>query len=198
MTGYTGETPNIFVYYGISCMIALIIMQKQTVRKSTSKTTKSSRGGRPRKFSEPSRPITVTLPDRTLRQLTQINSDRAKAIAKAVSLAVAELDTTSSAAEIIKTGSGVGLVMVGPSRYLKDVSGLRMVEIMPNRHLLTIASGTSPASVEVELLDIIERVPQHDFGEIGLLTKLAGILRSTRQSSRIKKEEVLLVDADSM
>jgi hypothetical protein len=59
-----------------------------------------------------------------------------KAIAKAVSLAVAELDTTSSAAEIIKTGSGVGLVMVGPSRYLKDVSGLRMVEIMPNRHFV--------------------------------------------------------------
>ncbi len=180
-------------------MLTLIIMQKQTVRKAPSKkTAKSSRGGRPRKFSEPSRPITVTLPDRTLRQLTQINNDRAKAIAKAVSMAVTELDTTSSAAEIIKTGSGVGLVMVGPSRYLKDVSGLRMVEIMPNRHLLTITSGTSPTSVEVELLDIIERVPPHDFAEIGLLTKLAGILRSTRQSSRIKKEEVLLVDADSM
>jgi len=165
-----------------------------TRRQSSSK---SSRGGRPRKFSEPSQPITVTLPDRTLRQLTQINKDRAKAIAKAVSLAVAELDTVSSTAEVIKTESGVGLVLVGPSRYLKSVRGLRMVEIMPDRHLLTVKTGTSPADLEVELMDIIERIPPNEFNELALLAKLSGILRTTRRSSRMNKEEVLLVDAEN-
>lgn len=112
-------------------------------------------------------------------------------------MAVSDLDTTSGTAEIIKTGSGVGLVLVGPSRYLKSVGGLRMVEIMPGRYLLTIKTGTSPANLEVELLDIIDRVPPNDFVELELLTKLAGILRSTRQSSRMNKEEILLVDTEN-
>ncbi len=178
-------------------MIPSFFMEKRTPHSSRKKSdAKSSRGGRPRKFTEPSRPITVTLPERTLKQLTQINNDRAKAIAKAVSMAVAELDTTSSTAEIIKNGSGVGFVVVGPSRYLKNVAGLRMVEIMPDRHLLTIKTGTSPAALEVELLDIIERIPSNDRTELDLLTKLTGILRSTRQASRMNKEEVLLIDVD--
>src|SRR5690606_34115626 len=40
--------------------------------------------GRPPKFREPSGPVTVTLPNRTLAQLRRIDADRAKAIVKAV------------------------------------------------------------------------------------------------------------------
>jgi len=173
-------------------------MEKHTlVKKQKSVHAEKSRGGRPRKFAEPSQPITVTLPDRTLRQLSQIGKDRAKAIAKAVSMAVADRgieNDSSSAVEIVPAGSGFGLVLIGPSRYLKNLDGLRMVEIMPDRHLLTIQTGTSPASLEVEILDILERIPTTEHYEISLMTKLVGILRSTRQSSRMNKEEILIVN----
>ena len=37
-------------------------------------------GGRPAKFAEPSRPVTVTLPERVLQLLAAVDADRAKAI----------------------------------------------------------------------------------------------------------------------
>jgi hypothetical protein len=187
-----------FIYYGISRVVGCVIMEKHiVVSKQKNASAKKSRGGRPRKFPEPSQPITVTLPDRTLRQLSQIGKDRAKAIAKAVSLAVADRGTdndATSAVEIVSAGAGIGLVLIGPSRYLSKLDGLRMVEIMPDRYLLTIQTGTSPASLEVGILDILERIPSTEQYEVTLMTKLVGILRSTRQSSRMNKEEILIVN----
>jgi hypothetical protein len=92
------------VYYGITGMVVCITMEKHKTTNARSKlTSKSSRGGRPRKFAEPTRPVTVTIPDRTLKQLVHIDKDRAKAIAKAVNMAVDEVDVSSSTAEIIHT-----------------------------------------------------------------------------------------------
>ena len=50
--------------------------------------TERTPGGRPPKFKEPSGPVTVTLPKRTLDQLRSIDDDRAIAIVKAVDAAV--------------------------------------------------------------------------------------------------------------
>ena len=48
------------------------------------KRTNPNPGGRPAKFDEPSRPVTMTLPDRILDRLAEIGDDRAKAVVKAV------------------------------------------------------------------------------------------------------------------
>ena len=45
---------------------------------------KKNRTGRPAKFAEPSRPVTVTLPERILDLLAAVDSDRAQAIVKTV------------------------------------------------------------------------------------------------------------------
>ena len=47
------------------------------------------RGGRPAKFDEPSRPVTLTLPDRILERIKEIDGDRAKGIVKAVETVLA-------------------------------------------------------------------------------------------------------------
>ena len=49
----------------------------------------NGRGGRPAKFDEPSRPVTITLPDRILERLEEIDGDRAKAVVKAVEAVLA-------------------------------------------------------------------------------------------------------------
>ena len=43
---------------------------------------KKNGGGRPPKFDEPSRPITLTLPESTLEGLRQIDADRGQAVVK--------------------------------------------------------------------------------------------------------------------
>ena len=52
------------------------------------KTREIGRGGRPAKFDEPSRPVTITLPDRILDRIKEIDDDRAKGIVNGSVLAI--------------------------------------------------------------------------------------------------------------
>lgn len=165
-------------------------------QKANPAASRLTRGGRPRKFVEPSHPITITLPERTLKKLTVINKDRAKAIASVVDRAVPDTDMQPLLAEVIRVGPGIGLVLVGPCRHLHNIEGLRMIEIMPTRHLLSIKSGMAPALIEVALMDMLERIPENDHSDRILITKLVSILRSTRQLRRMNKEEILIVDTN--
>ena len=55
-----------------------------TLKQSAKSSVEKNRGGRPAKFAEPSRPITVTLPERVLNLLAAVDPDRAKAITRLV------------------------------------------------------------------------------------------------------------------
>ena len=83
-----------------------------------------NKGGRPSKFDEPSRPITVTLPDRILERLADIDGDRAKAIVKAVEAA---LDTPGGETRPVgemPVGSGESLLTVADNRFLRRIPWL--------------------------------------------------------------------------
>jgi len=58
--------------------------------KAEKSTAKENKGGRPRKFAEPSRPITITLPEKTLRSLERIDTDRGRAIVKVTERALSQ------------------------------------------------------------------------------------------------------------
>src|SRR5215475_1507076 len=87
--------------------------------------------GRPPKFSEPRRPVTVTLPESTLARLAAINPDRAQAIVKAVGTAVPLDSKSQKQVEVVEVSPGVGIILVGPSRYLKRIKWLRLVKVAP-------------------------------------------------------------------
>lgn len=152
-----------------------------------------SRGGRPRKFNEPSRPVTVTLPESALGHLARIDDDRAKAIAKAARAVVEGPREESAAVEVIPIGTGTGLLMVGPSRHLRSLHILRMVEIIPGRYILTIPPGTAIETIEVALTDLMDTVPESDRDERALLVRLLTLFRAARRGRRMSKEEILLV-----
>lgn len=160
------------------------------------KASRSNRGGRPPKFNEPSRPITVTLPQSTLEQLEILGNDRAKAIAEAVKRAVVGPSSKAVEAEIVPIGQGAGLIVVGPSRHLKAMNCLRIVEIVPGRSILSVRIGTSPEFLEVALTDMLEAVPETEASERSLLLRLLGILRSARKTHRMTKEEILIIGMD--
>lgn len=153
--------------------------------------------GRPRKFSEASRPITVTLPERTLRQLSRISEDRAQAIAKAVDIVTGSATHPMKPVELVEISRSKAIIAVGPSKYLRKIPWLHMVEIAPTRYLLSIPSGTPVESLEVAILDLIENLPAEETEERALLEELRKCISHQRRGKTMSKGELLFIDKGS-
>ncbi len=151
-------------------------------------------GGRPPKFTEPSRPVTVTLPESTLQQLAAISTDRAKAIVKATTAALPTDHPQRSLIEVVQVLPGLGIILIGPSRRLKQIAWLRLVEVAPNRFLLALPSETSADSLEVALTDLLESIPPDETRERKLILELQNHLRLFRRKNKVTKAEILLVN----
>jgi hypothetical protein len=154
---------------------------------------KHTRGGRPPKFAERSRPITVTLPERVLKQIEAINPDRARAIVKAVTAAVGADPDAAKPVEVIEMVPGQGLIVVGPCRALRRIPWLRLVEIAPARYLLVVPTGTAIEILEVALHDLLEHLPDTELDERALLEALRQQISRARRSSLMTKAELLFV-----
>ena len=150
---------------------------------------KTSAGGRPPKFKEPRRPITVTLPERTLEKLNAIDEDRARAIVKAVD-GMSQLEMEDP--EIVEVAPGISILIVPPSKMLKEVPWIRMIEVSPMRFLLTILPGTTIEKIEVGLSDLIEDAKIAAPAEIPFLEKLKLHFTQLRRGDSITKAEILV------
>lgn len=149
--------------------------------------------GRPPKFEEARRPITVTLPERILQQLTALHTDRARAIVKATTLAIGFEKEERPLVDVVEVRPSEALIIVGPSKRLREIKWLRLVEIAPARHLLVIPSGTAIEQLEVAVDDLIDRLFPSEKYERELLTELYRILRERRRQQEVSKAEILLV-----
>ncbi len=155
--------------------------------------TKQRSSGRPPKFEEARRPITVTLPERTLQQLSHIHADRARAIVKATTAALGFKSDTRPLVDVVEAYPGQALIIVGPSQRLREIDFLRLVEIAPARFLLVFSVGTSIDSLELIVGDILEHLAPEDAYERELLSELHKIIRHRRREKLITKAEILLI-----
>lgn len=158
-------------------------------------TGKSTSGGRPPKFDEPSRPITVTLPERILHLLASVNADRAKAISTTVETVHGTSKQPLKTVELVKIAPGKAIILVAHSRYLESLPWLRLVEITPARHLISLLSGTSVEKLEVAIHDLLDVVPEDEPRERELLEALHRHVRSQRRDQKLGKEEILIVES---
>lgn len=161
--------------------------------KSREEPTAKHPGGRPPKFSGPRRPVTVTLPERTLEQLSRVDDDRARAIVKAVD-ALSPSGATRPSVDVVEMAPGVGLIVVGSNRALRQIEWLRTIEIAPGRYLLAIPSGTSVDSLEVALGDLIEEAGVVSGDEKVMIENLLQRIRGLRRKRVVSRSEILLVD----
>ena len=153
--------------------------------------------GRPPKFQEPRRPVTVTLPERTLSQLAAIDEDRARAIVKITDAAAGGGRRRCRPVELVEMAGGKSLIVVGPSQALKRIPGLKLIEIAPGRYLLTIPPGTAVESLEVALHDMINNSNmRHDERERAILQELITLIGHQRRSRRLSKAEILIINSD--
>ena len=156
--------------------------------------TQKRAGGRPPKFDEPRRAVTVTLPDRTLRQLRSIHPDRARAIAKVTETVVGAHEPAWKRVELVEIAPGQAVIVVGPCASLRRVPWLKLVEIAPGRNLLIIPSGTAVESLEIAILDLLETLGDAERDERPLLQELRGELGRLRRQHRVSKAEIIFFD----
>jgi hypothetical protein len=154
--------------------------------------------GRPPKFQQRGRPITVTLPDTTLSRLAAIDPDRARAIVKATDAAVQTDLGSAKLPELVEVSSGVSVILVGPSAALRKIEWLRLMEIAPSRFLLVIPTGTSIDSLELAVIDLLDNLATSDDWERAVLRRLRELIARLRRGSEVSKAELLLISKGSV
>ena len=143
--------------------------------------------GRPPKFEEACRPVTMTLPVRILQRLEALDSDRARAVVKCVEAVGQSAWGGEERVELVRVADQTALIVVGPCPSLRGVPWLEMIEIAPCRFLLSVPTGTAIETLEVTL-------PPSEEADRVLLTQLRGHLSRLRRSEGVVKREVLVVD----
>jgi len=150
--------------------------------------------GRPPKFQEPSTSITLTLPERILRNLADIDTDRAKAIVKCVEAVLALGPETAKKVELISISEEAAVLAIGPCRSLEAIPWLHLVEITPSRFLLTVPIGTPMASLEVALLDLIETLPEERSSDRDTLLEIRMQLSLHRRQEQVTTRKIFLLN----
>lgn len=153
-------------------------------------------GGRPAKFAEPSRPVTVTLPERVLRLLATVDSDRAQAITKLADSLLSAKGKPPKPVTTVNIAKGKAIILVNYSERLARLPWLRLIEVAPARHLISIRSGTSIESIEVAMHDILEDLPKEKSMDRDILETLMQIIRASRRTNTTMKEEILFISTD--
>ena len=155
----------------------------------------TGRRGRPPKFQQRGRPVTVTLPETTLASLAAIDPDRSRAIVKATEAALTAEPGAYILPDLVEVAPGIRVIMVGPNRSLRRIEWLRLLEVAPSRYLLIIPTGTAVDSLELALIDLLDTVG-NDSWETAVLQRLRSLIADLRRSSKVSKAELLLVEKD--
>jgi hypothetical protein len=166
--------------------------KKEATRKREFHEIPKSKGGRPPKYAEPRRPITVTLPERILQKLESADSDRSRAIVKCVEAMDWHENRPRKPVELIELTPGKALIVVGPSASLRMIAWLRLVEIVPFRYLLSLPPGTAVEVLEVALQDLLAN--PLSAAERALLSELLKVIRFQRRGRLLSSGEILFVD----
>jgi hypothetical protein len=157
--------------------------------------SKTGNTGRPPKFREPRRPVTMILPERILDQLAEIDPDRTLAVVKVTEAAVGTDEGRFKPVELVEMSPGKSLIVVGPSKALRKIPWVKLIEITPARYLVSIPSGTPIETLEVALRDLSQdpELLKIELENI-ILRDLLNLIGLHRRSHRLSKEEILVID----
>lgn len=157
---------------------------------------KTHRGGRPPKFAEKTTPVTMRLPLSTLERLSRIDSDRTRAVVRAVAAADADKNDDTGV-QALAISSGKALITVSACPHLRDIPWLRLIEISPGRNLLSLRKGIPIEKLEVTLGDILDGDDAPAENERRTISNLLECIRTPRRNRTVETEEILLVGIHS-
>jgi hypothetical protein len=148
------------------------------------------RRGRPPKFGRASRAVTITLPEDVLARLAELDADIGRAIVAAVEGTAAPRPRERPPAELAMYGNHA-VILVSPIKALRQLSGVELVPIGPNRALIALEAGQPIAGLELGLREALERTTGE--AERRALAAVARILRDARMSSQLTVAERTII-----
>jgi hypothetical protein len=143
-------------------------------------TSVAPRRGRPRKFSGPSRPVTLTLPVETIEALTALDSDLSRAV---VRIAQSDVRRRHAAAELATFGRRA-VIIVNASRSLERRIGVDLVPLPDGRALISFEEHTTPDTLELRIEDGLED-PGLSPADREIFEGILEILRTARRSGEV-------------
>lgn len=119
------------------------------------------RRGRPRKFTEPSRAVTLTLPKSVVAALDAVDHDLSRAVVRITQPEVAK--RPHPAAELAAFGRRA-VIVVNPSRTLEQRTGVFLVPLSDGRALIAFDESMTVARLELMIRDALEdeKLPEPD------------------------------------
>jgi len=146
--------------------------------------------------NEPKRVVTIALPEKTLSVLETCDKDLAQAIVKVTDRATQRDFPKGSSYEVVKVAPHKSVFIVGSNTHLANIQWIKLVEVAPNRNLITIPPGTSLELLEVSVLELIENMPSDEFKDQALLKEFCKYVGRLRRNNKMSTVEILLVDTD--
>lgn len=141
--------------------------------------------GRPRKFAEASRAVTLTLPESVLSALAAIHADIGQAI---VQLATRERPRrTRKAADLVAFGQHA-VITIRPTPSLELRAGVQLVPLPDGRALIALDEPTSLAALQLSLSDALEDRTM-PLVERAVYENLSAILRDARRSNDVTLQQ---------
>lgn len=137
--------------------------------------------GRPKKFDEPTRVVTLTLPESAVSRLLQVHSDLARAV-------LGLIDTTAPGrergpAELVVFGRHA-VISVRHTPTLERRIGVQLVPLPDGRALISFDSPRTVAELELAITDALDdRSLQAD--DRAVFEGIAAILRDARRDKHV-------------
>jgi hypothetical protein len=139
------------------------------------------RRGRPRKFTAPSRPVTLTLPDHVIEALTGLDRDLGRAI---VRLSQPMLTGRPHPPAELATFGRHSVIVVNPSRTLERRTGVELVHLPDGRALISFERSMTISGLELLIEDALED-PALPPSDRRIFQAIATILKTARRSSSV-------------
>ena len=149
--------------------------------------------GRPRKFSEPSRTVTLTLPESVLETLATLHADVSQAIVRLTRRSTPRLQR--KAADLLVFGQRA-VITIRPTPSLELRAGVQLVPLPDGRALISFEEPTSLAALQLSLSDALED-PRMKAADRAVYENLLDILREARRSEDVSLEQrhIIVIEA---
>jgi hypothetical protein len=151
--------------------------------------------GRPRKFNRPSTSVTLTLPDDVIATLQAIDTDLSRAVVRAIQPLAARKPASVTAAHLTIFGDREAIIVLSPSRALREHTGVELVALVDGRAMLAFDDQMSLSDFELQLGDAIVN-PTVGAADRAMFEELAALLRSARRLDgvSIKRRSIIVID----
>ena len=151
------------------------------------------RRGRPRKFAEASRTVTVTLPESVIAALSAIHHDLSQAIVGLTKRPAARSDRQG--ADLLVFGRRA-VITIRPTPSLEWRAGVQLVPIPDGRALISFHDPTSLSALQLSIADALED-PKMTARDRVVYENLSEILREARRSDDVTLEQRHIIVLES-